>query len=113
MQDVAIKQMKSTKSKEFFSELNILCRVHHTNLVFLVFVCGRKVFFFLRPAFTVDCLHLSLKHSLCSYLFYVFVLSENNFFLYSVVTFIRLSSLDMRLVETLCFWYMNLPKMVH
>ncbi|KAJ0090461.1 hypothetical protein Patl1_12448 [Pistacia atlantica] len=31
--DVAIKQMKNTKSKEFLSELNILCRVHHSNLI--------------------------------------------------------------------------------
>ncbi|CAK7353648.1 unnamed protein product [Dovyalis caffra] len=34
--DVAIKQMKDTKSKEFFSELNILCKVHHTNLIELI-----------------------------------------------------------------------------
>ncbi|KDP33605.1 hypothetical protein JCGZ_07176 [Jatropha curcas] len=34
--DVAIKQMKDTKSKEFLSELNILCRVHHTNLIELI-----------------------------------------------------------------------------
>ncbi|CAK9167581.1 unnamed protein product [Ilex paraguariensis] len=34
--DVAIKQMKNTKSKEFLSELNILCRVHHTNLIELI-----------------------------------------------------------------------------
>eukprot|EP01018_Ginkgo_biloba_P010572 Gb_16104 [translate_table: standard] len=31
--EVAIKQMKDTKSKEFLAELKILCRVHHTNLV--------------------------------------------------------------------------------
>ncbi|KAA8525448.1 hypothetical protein F0562_007285 [Nyssa sinensis] len=34
--DVAIKQMKNTKSKEFLSELNILCKVHHTNLIELI-----------------------------------------------------------------------------
>ncbi|KAL7187436.1 hypothetical protein ACSBR1_037502 [Camellia fascicularis] len=34
--DVAIKQMNNTKSKEFMSELNILCRVHHTNLIKLI-----------------------------------------------------------------------------
>ncbi|GMP97297.1 hypothetical protein CsSME_00045608 [Camellia sinensis var. sinensis] len=34
--DVAIKQMNDTKSKEFMSELNILCRVHHTNLFFFL-----------------------------------------------------------------------------
>ncbi|KAF8400655.1 hypothetical protein HHK36_013954 [Tetracentron sinense] len=34
--DVAIKQMKNTKSKEFLTELNILCRVHHTNLIGLI-----------------------------------------------------------------------------
>ncbi|XP_028114522.1 putative leucine-rich repeat receptor-like serine/threonine-protein kinase At2g19230 isoform X2 [Camellia sinensis] len=34
--DVAIKQMNDTKSKEFMSELNILCRVHHTNLIKLI-----------------------------------------------------------------------------
>ncbi|KAJ0030062.1 hypothetical protein Pint_12378 [Pistacia integerrima] len=34
--DVAIKQMKNTKSKEFLSELNILCRVHHSNLIELI-----------------------------------------------------------------------------
>ncbi|KAF6169875.1 hypothetical protein GIB67_034267, partial [Kingdonia uniflora] len=30
--EVAIKQMKNTRSKEFLAELNILCKVHHTNL---------------------------------------------------------------------------------
>ncbi|XP_038710314.1 lysM domain receptor-like kinase 3 isoform X2 [Tripterygium wilfordii] len=34
--DVAIKQMKNTKSKEFLSEVNILCNVHHTNLIELI-----------------------------------------------------------------------------
>ncbi|KAK1298300.1 LysM domain receptor-like kinase 3 [Acorus calamus] len=35
-QDVAIKQMKNTKSKEFLAELNILCKVHHNNLIKLI-----------------------------------------------------------------------------
>eukprot|EP00258_Populus_trichocarpa_P042293 XP_024458312.1 lysM domain receptor-like kinase 3 isoform X2 [Populus trichocarpa] len=34
--DVAIKQMKDTNSKEFLSELNILCKVHHINLIELI-----------------------------------------------------------------------------
>ncbi|XP_007011884.2 PREDICTED: lysM domain receptor-like kinase 3 [Theobroma cacao] len=34
--DVAIKQMKNTKSKEFLSEINILCKVHHSNLIELI-----------------------------------------------------------------------------
>lgn len=34
--DVAIKQMKNTKSKEFLSEINILCKVHHLNLIGLI-----------------------------------------------------------------------------
>ncbi|KAJ0977786.1 hypothetical protein J5N97_013260 [Dioscorea zingiberensis] len=34
--DVAIKQMKNTKSKEFFAELNVLCKVYHNNLVELI-----------------------------------------------------------------------------
>ncbi|KAL6344913.1 hypothetical protein AAG906_006673 [Vitis piasezkii] len=38
--DVAIKQMKETKSKEFFSELHILSRVHHTNLIELIGYAG-------------------------------------------------------------------------
>ncbi|KAG6541788.1 hypothetical protein Mapa_016801 [Marchantia paleacea] len=35
-QDVAIKRMKATKRKEFFAELKVLCKVHHTNLVELI-----------------------------------------------------------------------------
>ncbi|KAG6541136.1 hypothetical protein Mapa_017507 [Marchantia paleacea] len=35
-QEVAIKQMKATKSKEFLAELKVLCKVHHTNLVELI-----------------------------------------------------------------------------
>ncbi|KAJ4707904.1 putative Receptor protein kinase [Melia azedarach] len=34
--DVAIKQMKNTKSKEFLAELNILCKVQHSNLIELI-----------------------------------------------------------------------------
>ncbi|KAK2976222.1 hypothetical protein RJ640_001615, partial [Escallonia rubra] len=34
--DVAVKQMKDTKSREFLSELNMLCKVHHTNLIELI-----------------------------------------------------------------------------
>ncbi|KAG6770728.1 hypothetical protein POTOM_026417 [Populus tomentosa] len=34
--DVAIKQMKDTNSKEFLSELNTLCKVHHINLIELI-----------------------------------------------------------------------------
>lgn len=32
-QEVAIKQMRSNKSKEFFAELKILCKIHHINVV--------------------------------------------------------------------------------
>ncbi|CAM6124362.1 unnamed protein product [Calypogeia fissa] len=35
-QNVAIKQMKTTKSREFYAELKVLCKVHHTNLVELL-----------------------------------------------------------------------------
>ncbi|BBN09754.1 protein MpRLK-Pelle_LysM2 [Marchantia polymorpha subsp. ruderalis] len=35
-QEVAIKQMKASKSTEFMSELKVLCKVHHTNLVELI-----------------------------------------------------------------------------
>ncbi|XP_052210747.1 lysM domain receptor-like kinase 3 isoform X2 [Diospyros lotus] len=38
--DVAIKQMKNTKSKEFLSEINILCRVQHTNSIKLIGYTG-------------------------------------------------------------------------
>ncbi|XVF48381.1 hypothetical protein PTKIN_Ptkin03bG0185800 [Pterospermum kingtungense] len=34
--DVAIKRMKNTKSKEFLSEINILCKVQHSNLIELI-----------------------------------------------------------------------------
>ncbi|URD83284.1 LysM domain [Musa troglodytarum] len=35
-QEVAIKKMKSSKSEEFFAELNVLCKVHHRNVVELI-----------------------------------------------------------------------------
>ncbi|PIA65659.1 hypothetical protein AQUCO_00100871v1 [Aquilegia coerulea] len=43
--EVAIKQMMNTKSKEFLAELNILCKVHHTNLkmAHLVSICTTPV----------------------------------------------------------------------
>lgn len=33
VQEAAIKKMKSSKSKEFLAELNVLCNVHHRNVV--------------------------------------------------------------------------------
>ncbi|KAI7727142.1 hypothetical protein M8C21_020167 [Ambrosia artemisiifolia] len=35
-QEVAIKRMTDTKTKEFMAELKVLCKVHHTNLVELI-----------------------------------------------------------------------------
>ncbi|KAI4384148.1 hypothetical protein MLD38_002336 [Melastoma candidum] len=35
-QEVAIKKMKSTKSKEFFAEVKVLCKIHHINVVELI-----------------------------------------------------------------------------
>ncbi|KAH7686199.1 Non-specific serine/threonine protein kinase protein [Dioscorea alata] len=35
-QEVAVKKMKSSKSKEFFAELKVLCKVHHINVVELI-----------------------------------------------------------------------------
>lgn len=35
-QEVAIKRMTATKTKEFLVEMKVLCRVHHTNLVELI-----------------------------------------------------------------------------
>lgn len=35
-QEVAIKRMTATKSKEFMAEMKVLCKVHHTNLVELI-----------------------------------------------------------------------------
>ncbi|XVE74984.1 hypothetical protein DITRI_Ditri12bG0061500 [Diplodiscus trichospermus] len=34
--EVAIKKMKSNKSKEFFAELKVLCKIHHRNVVELL-----------------------------------------------------------------------------
>lgn len=33
IQEVAIKKMRSNKSKEFFAELKVLCKIHHINVV--------------------------------------------------------------------------------
>ncbi|KAF6164255.1 hypothetical protein GIB67_010225 [Kingdonia uniflora] len=53
-QEVAIKKMTATKTKEFLSEMKVLCKVHHANLVeligyaasddelFLIFECAQK-----------------------------------------------------------------------
>ncbi|XP_038694015.1 lysM domain receptor-like kinase 3 isoform X2 [Tripterygium wilfordii] len=35
-QEVAIKRMTATKTKEFMSEMKVMCKVHHTNLVELI-----------------------------------------------------------------------------
>ncbi|KAI4382463.1 hypothetical protein MLD38_008426 [Melastoma candidum] len=35
-QEVAIKKMKSSKSKEFLAELKVLCKIHHINVVELI-----------------------------------------------------------------------------
>ncbi|KAF2323475.1 hypothetical protein GH714_035663 [Hevea brasiliensis] len=35
-QEVAVKRMTATKTKEFMSEMKVLCKVHHTNLVELI-----------------------------------------------------------------------------
>ncbi|XP_020093756.1 lysM domain receptor-like kinase 3 [Ananas comosus] len=35
-QEVAIKKMRANKSKEFFAELKVLCKVHHINVVELI-----------------------------------------------------------------------------
>ncbi|KAF6173575.1 hypothetical protein GIB67_022934 [Kingdonia uniflora] len=37
--------MKNTKSKEFLAKLNILCKVHHTNLVKMKSLCILNVDF--------------------------------------------------------------------
>ncbi|KAK9101194.1 hypothetical protein Scep_024624 [Stephania cephalantha] len=53
-QEVAIKRMTATKTKEFTAEMKVLCKVHHTNLVeligyaasddelFLIYECAQK-----------------------------------------------------------------------
>ena len=33
IQEVAVKKMRSNKSKEFFAELKALCNIHHINIV--------------------------------------------------------------------------------
>jgi hypothetical protein len=58
VQIVAIKQMKMTKSKEFYSELKVLCKVHHTNLVsrldqFSAIVYDPRNFLFKQSSFFV------------------------------------------------------------
>ncbi|KAI3671602.1 hypothetical protein L1987_87341 [Smallanthus sonchifolius] len=35
-QEVAVKRMTATKTKEFIAEMKVLCKVHHTNLVQLI-----------------------------------------------------------------------------
>ncbi|KAF5193365.1 Lysm domain receptor-like kinase [Thalictrum thalictroides] len=35
-QEIAVKKMKSNKSKEFFAELKVLCKIHHINVVELL-----------------------------------------------------------------------------
>lgn len=35
-QEVAVKRMTATKTKEFMAEMKVLCKVHHTNLVELI-----------------------------------------------------------------------------
>ncbi|XP_039125245.1 lysM domain receptor-like kinase 3 [Dioscorea cayenensis subsp. rotundata] len=52
--DVAIKQMKNTKSKEFFAELNVLCKVHHSNLVELIGYSAGAESLFLVYEFAVN-----------------------------------------------------------
>ncbi|KAL4015944.1 hypothetical protein IC575_023553 [Cucumis melo] len=44
-QEVAIKKMKSNKSKEFFAELKVLCRIHHINVVNLRTLIPCRVIF--------------------------------------------------------------------
>ncbi|KAJ7296329.1 hypothetical protein O6H91_Y130800 [Diphasiastrum complanatum] len=46
-QEVAIKQMKATKSREFFAELKVLCKVHHSNLVELIGYSASEDYLFL------------------------------------------------------------------
>ncbi|KAJ7239550.1 hypothetical protein O6H91_Y440800 [Diphasiastrum complanatum] len=46
-QEVAIKRMKASKTKEFIAELKVLCNVHHTNLVELIGYSSSKEELFL------------------------------------------------------------------
>ena len=36
LQEVAIKRMSATKTKEFTAEMKVLCKVHHASLVKLL-----------------------------------------------------------------------------
>lgn len=38
-QEVAVKRMTATKTKEFAAEMKVLCKVHHSNLVSPRCVC--------------------------------------------------------------------------
>lgn len=44
-QEVAIKKMTATKTKEFMAEMKVLCKVHHTNLVMLICLPFLALFF--------------------------------------------------------------------
>ncbi|WCJ40878.1 protein kinase family protein / peptidoglycan-binding LysM domain-containing protein [Euphorbia peplus] len=46
-QEVAVKRMTATKTKEFMAELKVLCKVHHTNLVELIGYAASDVELFL------------------------------------------------------------------
>ncbi|KAK7261767.1 hypothetical protein RIF29_28086 [Crotalaria pallida] len=46
-QEVAIKRMTATKTKEFMSEMKVLCKVHHSNLVELIGYAASHDEFFL------------------------------------------------------------------
>ncbi|KAL5975320.1 hypothetical protein ACLOJK_031999 [Asimina triloba] len=52
--DAAVKQMKNTKSKEFLAELNILCKVHHTNLIELIGYAAGGDYLFLVYEFAAN-----------------------------------------------------------
>lgn len=42
-QEVAVKMMKSSRSKEFFAELKVLCKIHHINVVSIYWPKNRDV----------------------------------------------------------------------
>lgn len=42
IQEVAIKKMRSNKSKEFFAELKVLCKIHHINVVSYRYILSLK-----------------------------------------------------------------------
>ncbi|KAI3837647.1 hypothetical protein MKW98_027006 [Papaver atlanticum] len=64
--EVAIKKMKSNKSKEFFAELKVLCKIHHINVVellgygsgddhlYLVYECHQPLSWTARAQIAVD-----------------------------------------------------------